>query len=150
MWVTLNKSDVLTRVAGAELDAYESAALATGQVSPLDEILAGVVREVRGRVAACARNTLGDGATIPDELIHHALAIVRYRLITRLPGLGELNDETRRKEYEDAMDALKAAARCEMVIESPALVSAEKTSAAAKPATVSRTLLYGRASQEGI
>ncbi|MHB9005464.1 MAG: phage protein Gp36 family protein, partial [Limisphaerales bacterium] len=99
-WRSLTAEDVLTRLAGVELEAYRTAARADGQVDPLTEILAGVVAEVRSRIAAGSGNQLGAEGTVPDAVRHHGLAMVRFRLITRLPLRVA---EDRRKEYEDAL-----------------------------------------------
>ena len=99
-WRSLTADDVLTRLAGVELEAYRTAAKADGQVDPLTEILAGVVAEVRSRIAAGSGNQLGAEGTLPDAVRHHGLAMVRFRLITRLPLRVA---EDRRKEYEDAL-----------------------------------------------
>lgn len=150
MWVELTEDDVLTRLAGAEVTALKTAALADGQESPLPEILAGVVREVRGRVAARASNTLGDGDTIPDELLHHALAIVRYRLCTRLPGMKALLDERRLREYEDAVAALRDVADGKFAIELPATPSDEQVAGPAAQLIESRDRKATRARMEGL
>jgi hypothetical protein len=146
MWIEITEDDVITRLAGAELTAYQTAALGTGQTDPLPDIITGVVREVRSRVAACRANTLGSGATIPDEVLHHALALIRYRLITRLPvGV----KEERRKEYEDALAALRDVASCRVTIEQPATASAEVVSSPT-PRTTPRPRRFTSGTQEGI
>lgn len=146
MWIELTEDDVLTRLAGPELTAYKSAALAVGQADPLPEVLEGVINEVRGRVAACQANKLGDGDTIPDELKHHALAIVRYRLITRLPI--QMRPE-RTQEYEDALSALDKVAECKFAIEAPATPSDEVISSPT-PRIKKRCLKFSREKQEGV
>jgi hypothetical protein len=123
-WTTLAESDVLTRLTGAELTATKSAALASGQSSPLADILTQVIQEVRGRVAACSQNRLGDGATIPAELRGAALDIVRYRLLTRLP-VASLVTSARETEYRDALSLLRDVASCQFRIEQPATISSQ-------------------------
>lgn len=83
MWITITTDDVKTRLAGAEFAAYTTKALAAGQVDPLPDITAQVVREVRGHVAG-GSNTVGDGLTIPDELLAAAVDMIVFRLTTRL------------------------------------------------------------------
>lgn len=100
MWQIITSDDVKTRLAGPELAAYSSAALAAGQADPLPAIIAGVAQEVRNGIAQNAQNRLADGSTVPAGALHHALAMIRYRLISRLPV--KITEE-RRLEYEDAL-----------------------------------------------
>lgn len=117
-WQTLTEADVRTRLTGPELHALRSYHLEPGQPSPICDIIAGVVAEIRGRVAGCPRNTLGSGDTIPSELEHAALSLIRWRLIGRLPTGQELIDEVRRKDYEDAQALLRDVAACKFTVES--------------------------------
>jgi hypothetical protein len=102
-WITITEDLVKTRLTGAEVSALKSAALAAGQTAVLTEVIGGVVQEWRGRLRKW--HTLAAGATLPDELEHHVLAVIRYRLFTRLPGMKGLLDELRVKEYDAAMKA---------------------------------------------
>jgi hypothetical protein len=144
-WITITTNDVKTRLAGAELTAYQTAALAVGQTDPLPEIIQGVIREVRGRVAACRQNTLGDGDTIPDELLHHALAVIRYRLTTRLPIAVK---EERKQEYDDALETLREVAKCEFVVESPTTPTSEVVGTV-EPTITANTRMFTRTTQAG-
>lgn len=150
MWIELTEDEVLTRLSGPEVAALKSSALADGQADPLPAIIAGAIREVRGRVAACASNTLGEGDTIPDELKDHALAIIRYRLCTRLPKMKALLDDLRVKEYEDAMGALRDAAACKFAIEQPDAVSDERVAGPAVELVSSRERRATRQKMEGL
>jgi len=123
-WNTLAESDVQTKLAGAELAALKTAALASGQANPLTAIISQVVQEVRGYTAACNQNELGAGETIPQELETAALAIIRYRLATRLPVASLLTD-VRKEEYRDALTLLRSVAKCEFRIEQPATPTAQ-------------------------
>lgn len=120
-WIALTTNDVRERLSWPELDAFQNWHRAPNQVDPIPETISGVVREVRGYVGGCSRNTLGTDGTIPEELYHAALALIRWRLATRLPGCGpDLLDEARKTEYEDAKELLRAVSRCQFGIESPA------------------------------
>lgn len=146
-WIAITTDDVKTRLAGAELTAYQTAALATAQTDPLPEIITAVVNEVRGRVAACAANQLDvDQTTIPDELLHHALAIIRYRLITRLPIAVK---EERRKEYDDALAVLRDVAACNFAIEQPATASSEEIGAPS-PSVKERKRKFTQTTEDGV
>jgi len=120
-WITLTEEDVQRRLTAAELTALKTAAKASSQDADdiLNEAIADVVKRVRGYVAACQRNTLGEGVTIPDELRGSALALVRDYLFTRLPGLKGLNDQIRQKESERALAELRDVAACKFAIVPP-------------------------------
>lgn len=123
-WITLTEAKFLQHCTGAETTAIKSAALGTGQTEPLTDTLVKVVQEVRGYVAACGRNSLGDGVTIPAELEGAAYALVRYRALNRLP-VKTLLTETRITEYKDAQTLLRDVAACRFAIEQPATVSSQ-------------------------
>ena len=110
MWVTITEPDILTRLAAPEVNALKTAATAQGQESPLPEILAAVVREVRGYVAAFPGNKLGPEGTIPDELQIAALNRIRYELATRLPVSSLLTDP-RKQSNTDAIAQLRDTAK---------------------------------------
>ena len=124
-WKTLTVAALKTRISGSEYSALTQAALASGQVAAdvVAEVLAAVVKLVRGKVAACRNNTLGEGDTIPDELEAAALVLARNQVFTRLPGMSALNDDTRRDEVRAAERLLDSAAACTFVIEQPATPS---------------------------
>jgi hypothetical protein len=84
-WIALTEAHLTDRLSGAELAAWRKAALAPGQTDPVPGVLASVTGEVRGYVAAWRSNTMGDGVTIPDELLDAAMALVLVRLSNRLP-----------------------------------------------------------------
>lgn len=101
-WITITENDVKTRLAGAELSAYTTAARASGQANPLPEIIEQVVDEVRGYIAANKSNQLGAGMTIPQKLLRATLNMIRYQLITRLP----ISISAERKDDNDKAVAL--------------------------------------------
>lgn len=118
-WVTIAESDIITKLSGPEISAMKSAALAAGQANPLPEIITQVVAEIRGYVAGCSSNTLGEGATIPSELLGTAIARIRYELATRLP-VETLLTEPRKTANEDALTRLRDVAACRFAIVPPA------------------------------
>ena len=146
-WIELTEAHLGERLAAAELAALQTAATGTfGNTVP--DVLASVVAEVRGRVAACARNSLGPDGTIPDELKATALAIVRWRVLSRLPGMKALQDEARRTEYNDAVALLAAVAKGEFAIMQPT-APIEADTGATTPSIGTKCLKYGRRAQDG-
>lgn len=134
-WEEITRDTVLSRLSGTETAALESAALDWAQHDPIPEIVAMVVAE--WRAALRKRFRIGPEGTVPSELTVHILADIRYRLFTRLPDIGLL-DERRVAEYNQARDVLAHLDR--YIIEEPP----EEASAASNPAAsvkiVSRTV----------
>lgn len=125
MWISITTDDVKTRLAGAEFTAYTQRALSAGQVDPLPDITAQVVREVRGHVAG-GGNTLGDGLTIPDELLAAAVDMIAFRLTTRL---GITVKEDRKTANDQAKTLMGQVGRGEFKIASPATAAAAQAGA---------------------
>jgi hypothetical protein len=151
-WITLSESSLESRLLAGEITAYKSSDLSVGQTSEslLSEILRGVIREVRGRVAACESNTLGEGDTIPDELEHHALAVAVYRLITRIPISSRSSLlEQRKSAYEDALRILQDVASCRFAIVDP-ITPSEEVVSAQRPLYTTKTSNWNRDSQDGL
>lgn len=117
-WITLTETDVITKLSGPETAALKTAALQAAQSDPLPEVIEQVIKEIRGYVAACERNTLGDGETIPDELKGAAISRIRFELATRLP-VSSLLTEDRRTANANAISMLKDVARCDFLIVQP-------------------------------
>lgn len=146
-WQAITTDDVKTRLAGAEVAALQSSALAVGQTDPLPEVVGQVVDEVRGYVAA-GGNTLDAAGTVPSKLVGATLAIIRYRLATRLPISGLLTEE-RKAENDAAIRLLERVADRKFAVEEAAAPSSEVIGAPG-PKVTGKTLHYGRNSQDGI
>jgi hypothetical protein len=124
-WLTLTESDVITKLSGPEVAAMKTAALQPAQGNPLPEVIAQVVAEIRGYVAACARNTLGEGETIPSELLGVAISRIRFELATRLPVASLLTDD-RRTANSQAIALLRDVAACRFLLVQPATAAEEQ------------------------
>lgn len=116
-WVTVTEQEVSASLSGPELIAFQTAATASGQDSPMEEIIAQAVMEVRGYVMAGGRTTPGLAGTVPLELVRATVCLVRYRLITRLPLNAQAILETRRAEYDDALRLLGSVSRGTFALE---------------------------------
>lgn len=127
MWIPITTDDVKTRLTGAEFAAYTGRALAAGQVDPLPDITAQVVREVRGHVAG-GSNTVGDGLTIPDELLAAAVDMIVFRLATRL-GIAVKDD--RKTANDQAKTLMGQVGRGEFKVAAPATASSEQAAGGA-------------------
>lgn len=121
-WITFTASTVAQRVLGPEMSALKTAARGAGQDGDdlLNDQVSRVIQEIRGRVAACDKNTLGVAGTIPDELEDAAVAIVIFRFCTRLAAAAErLITERREMAYNDALKLLNDVAACRLAIVPP-------------------------------
>lgn len=146
-WVTLSVTDVAEKLAGGELTALRTAALAAGQEDPVAAELAAVISEVRGYVAA-GGFTLGAGATVPDKLKSAALAMTRFRCANRLPTKSFLTP-TRMDENRDALILLRDVAAGRFMVDEPATPSTEQIGQAG-PAAGQVERRYTREDQDGL
>jgi len=146
-WQTISTDNVKTRLAGAEVAALQTAALAEGQSDPLPEIVQTVVDEVRGYIAA-GGFSLGAAGTLPSKLVSAALAIVRYRVCTRLP-VKSLLTEQRVRENDAAVRLLERVADGKFMVEDPVDLDTE-ASGGASPSFADRDLSYQREDQDGL
>jgi phage gp36-like protein len=147
-WNIITTDDIKSRLAGAELNALQTAALADGQVDPTPEIIAQAIDEVRGYVAA-GGNTLGLDGTVPSKLKLTTLNIIRYRLCSRLP-VASLLTESRIKEYDDAVRLLEQVAAKKFAVEEPTVAATEQAGASSPRFNNSKVLVYSPENQEGI
>jgi len=116
-WAAITEAHIVTHIAGAELEGLRAAALADGQVDPVQPSIDQVTELVRGYVAACATNTLGDAGTIPTRLLGPACTLVICEIINRVPGY-ELDDD-RGDARDKAIRLLEQVAACNYAIEDP-------------------------------
>jgi phage gp36-like protein len=145
-WRTITEADVKGAMSSPELDAYNLAAIADGQ-DPLADITETAVQEARAHIADCATNSLAEGSTVPDRVVHHLLAIIRYRMLTRVDS--EVGED-RRTEYKTAMRFFERVSECKVGIEAPTGVT-EETGASARTETLSsRTRIAGRDQLKGL
>jgi hypothetical protein len=134
MWITITSDDVKTRLTGVEMTAFTTKALAAGQTDPLPDIIAQMAREVRGHVAG-GGNLLGDGLTIPDELLAAAVDMIVFRLTTRL---GIAVREDRKTANDQAKTLMGQVGRGEFKVASPATAASEQAGAGGISVVTSR------------
>lgn len=147
-WITLSESNVITKLSGPEIAAMKTAALQAAQTNPLPEVITQVIREIRGFVAGCSENTLGDGETIPDELLGVAISRIRFELATRLP-VASLLTEDRREANRNALSLLSAVAACKFRIVAPETPTTEEISSPS-PQWKARTRRFGYCKEDGV
>jgi hypothetical protein len=146
-WAAITTDDVKRRLAGAEVTALQTAALASGQSDPLPETIIEVVDEVRGYIAA-AGYSLEAGNTVPSRLRSAALAMIRYRLATRLPVKAFLTTD-RVEENAAALRLMAQVSAGRFSVEDPATADTETSGSAASPSFERPTLDFTRDAQDG-
>ncbi|MGB1224824.1 MAG: hypothetical protein ACPHCN_11865 [Mycobacterium sp.] len=149
MWTEVTEDDILSALTSAEMGAYRRASVKDGQ-NPLQQAIESSVTEMRGRIAACDRNRLAPGMTVPPEVLHHLLATIRYRFLSRLPI--SISDE-RTKEFDKATAFARDVSRCDVAVEQPPAgdVSPADYSGPVSPcANPSPGREFGRDAQDGI
>jgi hypothetical protein len=137
-WITLTETDIITKLSGPEIAAMKTAALQSGQANPLTDVISQIVAEIRGYVAGCARNTLGDGESIPSELKGAAISRIRFELATRLP-VASLLTEDRKTANANALSLLRDVAACRFALVQPATAAEDQAANETAVALVSST-----------
>jgi hypothetical protein len=118
-WIAITEALVLTRISGAELEGFRAAALGSGQADPVQPAIDQVTNLVRGYVAACASNVLGDDGKIPDKLLGAALDMLVIDIPKRAAGIVLDPTDERAKAYTRAVRLLERVADCKFAIDDP-------------------------------
>lgn len=151
-WTALIAADVKGRLTKPEYTALTTVARQVDQTPEtiIADAIANVTTKVRGYVAGCAKNTLGETGTIPDELKSAALALLRDYLFTTYPELKSLYGEARQKETERAIGELKDAANCKLAIVPPETAADAQAAGTAIEEVSSRTRIAKRENLSGL
>ena len=148
-WRAITETDLLQRISGDELAAIRESALADDQDDPVAGHISQVTDFVRGYIAACAANTLGEEGTLPERLIRPACDILLVDFFSRVAGmLIDLND-TRQKARDAAIRLLEQVAACSYAIEQPTTAGTEVESAPS-PSFGTPAHTYQRTDQDGL
>lgn len=128
-WITLTPADVAGTLLAPEAAALSAHLLAPGAADPVPAALSDTIAEVHGYIAARSGCAVGELGTLPSELKASALAIARWRLLTRLAAgrsAQVLLTEPRRKDYEDAIGRLKDVAAGRFFVAPPEMPAVEQ------------------------
>ena len=120
-WRAITEDDVRAAMAGPEDSAYRERLLVSGQADPLVAIIAQVVVQFRNAIRSCGKNSLHATATfLPEGAIFHAVALIRYRLLSRFAvGSDDQPGEARSNEYREALRWLELVRSCKELVEQP-------------------------------
>jgi len=125
-WRALTSDDVKSSLTAIELAAFSAIARQAGGADPMAKALSRTTGEVRGYIAGCERNTLGEDGTIPDECIGAASDLAAWYIVTG-PGIRLNSDliEARKEKKNDAVKFLQRIASCDVKIAQPITPSAD-------------------------
>lgn len=117
-WRAITATDVESAMSGPELEAVRQAAGDSegDEMDMLPAIIEAATNLARGHIEDCAENRVGAAGTVPERAIHHALVIIRTRLLARL---NMEQGEIRKIENSDAVAFFKAVSACAFKIEQP-------------------------------
>lgn len=120
-WRAITEDDVRASMAGPEDGAYRERLLVSGQADPLVAIISQVTLQFRNAIRSCGKNSLHATATfLPEGAIYHAVALIRYRLLSRLAiGGDDQPGEARTNEYREALRYLELVRSCKELVEQP-------------------------------
>ncbi len=117
-WTTLTEDDLRSSINANEDAAIRTAALASGEGDPYISVKRQITDLFRNAIRSGPGNHLDpDTANLPASAIFHAVAKIRYRLLTRF--CSELLNDDRRTENKDAEAWLKDVRRGVEKIEQP-------------------------------
>ncbi len=119
-WRAITEDDVQAAMSEPEDTAYRTSLLVSGQTDPLVQIISQVTLQFRNAIRSCEKNRLHETATwLPEGAIFHAVAVIVFRLLSRLSAGGEEPSKSREMEYKEALRWLELVRSCKEIIEQP-------------------------------
>ncbi len=117
-WIQLTPESLSDYLSGPQLEALQTAALASGQTDPLPRLIEDVAAFVRASIAAFAGNQLSAAAhSVPPELVETTTVLVLEAAWLRLPDL-ELTRAQQRRAV-DARGLLREVTRGRLAVTRP-------------------------------
>jgi hypothetical protein len=113
-WNPLTSDDIRTRFNSAEEAAYAGMSGNNG----LDQVVADVVLDVRGKIKAGGKQRGPDG-TIPNSLKAGAISLCIWRWVTAFAKQPKLQTEERKSNYREALEEMTRIAKGEQAVELP-------------------------------
>lgn len=135
----------------AEVSAVRTAMLTGGQSDPLERITEQVVLECREAVASCKHNVLSTDVTlVPAGMVYHAVAIIRYRAMSRFGLVLDHGGDSRLEEYRTAQRYLADVASCKVKIGRADAPEEESAESFNSPSIQANPMRFTRRQQDGI
>lgn len=117
-WRNITEDDLRSAINSREDAAIREGYLAGDQADPFVVVTGQVVGNFRNAIRSSSSNSLtADETLLPEGAIYHAVAKIRFRLLTRFAS--ELLDDDRRTENREAENWLKEVRRGVEKIEQP-------------------------------
>jgi len=128
-WIQFTADHIRDRLSANELETWDDAGQDDDKViSRIPGIIDQTVALIRGRVASCRDNQLGDAGLIPEELLWSAATIAKNMMLNSIPAIGETAQSERAEENRRAHDMLDQAADCKLLIADDAGQTANQVS----------------------
>jgi len=117
-WIVITTSDLNDYLAGAQVNALRTAALASGQADPFGAVMPAVAARVRAEVQGCKTNQISATAnSVPPALKRETCMLILEAMQTRIPTLKLTEDQQR--QIERAYAYLERVAKCDVPIDQP-------------------------------
>jgi hypothetical protein len=117
-WITIQLSDLNDYLVGAQVNALNSTALASGQSDRFTKIMTDMVNRLRAKIEGCPRNHISaTPLTVPPELKWVACYLIIEAMQAGVPGLKLTDDQ--RNQIAKANDQLTRIADCKEVVSIP-------------------------------
>ncbi|MDB6022613.1 MAG: hypothetical protein JWQ04_2470 [Pedosphaera sp.] len=87
-WITISLTDLNDYLVGAQVNALNSTALASGQAARFTKVMTDMVNRIRTKIEGCPRNHISaTPLTVPPELKWVACYLIIETLQAGIPGL---------------------------------------------------------------
>jgi hypothetical protein len=117
-WIVMTEEDLNDFLVGAQVNALRTAALATGQSDPFENIMPAIAQRIRLKIASCTRNRLSATPdSIPPELKWIAAYLIIEAMQGRIPSLRLSDDQ--KSQVSEARKQLDRIADCKDVVSEP-------------------------------
>jgi hypothetical protein len=85
IWINITENDLRNSKASAVIDAFQTAALGTGQADPVPDAIASICEEIRTKIQSSGKNTISATANaIPPALKRMAMRLIAWEMISRI------------------------------------------------------------------
>ena len=117
-WITIALTDLNDYLVGAQVNALNSSALASGQSDRFTHVMTDMVSRIRAKIEGCPRNHISaTPLTVPPELKWVACYLIIEAMQVGVPGLKLTDDQ--RNQIARANEQLTRIADCKEVVSIP-------------------------------
>lgn len=117
-WVVPTEAGCKDYLAAAGISSFTTGALGAGQTNPFPNVMAAVVKEIRGYIRSCERNVLSETEnSVPPELERTAYLMIVEAMQGRLPGVNLTKGQE--TALKNCREILSMVAKCDFIIANP-------------------------------